>query len=91
MQAQAEETDAVAQLKRNQDLLAKGFVSAASVDTAKARADRAVAAVAPDVELEARHLDLALEAIRSGRRRQQLPRAVWIVIDRRRLWVSRAP
>lgn len=46
VQAQAEETDAVAQLKRNQDLLSKGFVSAASVDTAKARADRAVAAVA---------------------------------------------
>ena len=45
-QAQAEETDALAQLKRNQDLLAKGFVSAASVDTAKARADRAAAAVA---------------------------------------------
>jgi RND family efflux transporter MFP subunit len=46
VQAQAEETDALAQLKRNQDLLAKGFVSAASVDTAKARADRATAAVA---------------------------------------------
>jgi RND family efflux transporter MFP subunit len=46
VQAQAEETDAVAQLKRNQDLLSKGFVSAASVDTAKARADRAIAAVA---------------------------------------------
>lgn len=45
-QAQAEETDALAQLKRNQDLLAKGFVSAASVDTAKARADRASAGVA---------------------------------------------
>jgi RND family efflux transporter MFP subunit len=45
-QAQAEETDAIAQLKRNQDLLAKNFVSAASVDTAKARADRAIAAVA---------------------------------------------
>ena len=45
-QAQAEETDALAQLKRNQDLLAKGFVSAALVDTAKARADRAVAGVA---------------------------------------------
>jgi len=46
VQAQAEETDAVAQLKRSQDLLSKGFVSAASVDTAKARADRATAAVA---------------------------------------------
>lgn len=45
-QAQAEETDALAQLKRANDLLAKGFVSAASVDTAKARADRAVAGVA---------------------------------------------
>jgi len=46
VEAQAEQTDAVAQLKRSQDLLAKGFVSAASVDTAKARADRATAAVA---------------------------------------------
>ena len=44
-QAQAEETDAIAQLKRSEDLLAKGFVSAASVDTAKARADRATAGV----------------------------------------------
>ena len=46
VQAQAEETDAIAQLKRNQDLLAKNYVSAAAVDTAKARADRATAAVA---------------------------------------------
>ncbi|HET7096946.1 MAG TPA: efflux RND transporter periplasmic adaptor subunit [Casimicrobiaceae bacterium] len=45
-QAQAEEWEAGAQLKRNQDLLAKGFVSQAVVDTAKARADRAVAGVA---------------------------------------------
>lgn len=45
-QAQAEEVDAKAQLKRSQDLLAQKFVSAASVDTAKARADRASAAVA---------------------------------------------
>ena len=45
-QALAEETDASAQLKRSQELLAKGFVSAASVDTAKARADRAIAVVA---------------------------------------------
>jgi len=45
-QAQAEERDALSQLKRAQDLLAKGFVSAASVDTAKARAERAVAGVA---------------------------------------------
>jgi RND family efflux transporter MFP subunit len=42
----AEERDAVAQLKRNQDLLAKGFVSAAAVDTAKARAEKATAGVA---------------------------------------------
>ncbi|MCC7326713.1 MAG: efflux RND transporter periplasmic adaptor subunit [Burkholderiales bacterium] len=45
-QALAEETDARAQLKRSLELLTKGFVSAASVDTAKARADRATAAVA---------------------------------------------
>jgi RND family efflux transporter MFP subunit len=45
-QAQAEDWEAAAQLKRNEDLLAKGFVSQAVVDTAKARADRAVAGVA---------------------------------------------
>jgi HlyD family secretion protein len=44
-QALAEERDAVAQLKRNQDLLTKGFVSASAVDTAKARAEKATAAV----------------------------------------------
>jgi HlyD family secretion protein len=44
-QALAEERDALVQLKRNQDLLARGFVSAASVDTAKARAERATAGV----------------------------------------------
>jgi RND family efflux transporter MFP subunit len=45
-QAQAEERDAGQQLARNQDLAAKGFVAQASVDTSKARVDRAVAAVA---------------------------------------------
>ena len=45
-QTLAEERDALAQLRRNQDLLAKGFVSPASVDTAKARAERATAGVA---------------------------------------------
>ena len=44
-QALAEERDALAQLKRNQDLLAKGFVSASAVDTAKARAEKATAGV----------------------------------------------
>ncbi len=45
-QAQAEEWEAATTLKRNEDLLAKGFVSQSLVDTAKARADRAVAGVA---------------------------------------------
>ncbi len=42
----AEERDATTQLKRNQDLVAKGFVSQASLDGAKMRAERAVAGVA---------------------------------------------
>jgi HlyD family secretion protein len=46
LQAQAEQTDALAQYKRAQDLLRQKYVSEASVDTAKARADRATAAVA---------------------------------------------
>jgi len=45
-QAQAEEWDAATTLKRNQDLVAKGFVSQSAVDSAKARSDRAVAGVA---------------------------------------------
>jgi multidrug resistance efflux pump len=45
-QAQAEEWEAATTLKRNEDLLAKGFVSQSAVDTAKARADRAMAGVA---------------------------------------------
>jgi RND family efflux transporter MFP subunit len=45
-QSQAENWEAATTLKRNEDLLAKGFVSQSAVDTAKARADRAVAGVA---------------------------------------------
>jgi len=45
-QTRAEEWDAVTSLKRSEDLLAKGFVSQAAVDAAKARAERAVAGVA---------------------------------------------
>jgi len=46
LQAQAEEREARVQLKRAQELLAKGFVSEASVDTARARAERGAAGVA---------------------------------------------
>jgi RND family efflux transporter MFP subunit len=46
VQARAEEQDATAQLKRNVDLVAQGFVSQASLDSVKMRADRAVAGVA---------------------------------------------
>ncbi len=45
-QALAEERDAAQLLNRNQDLVAKGFVAQATVDTAKARYDRAAAGVA---------------------------------------------
>ena len=45
-QAQAENRDAGASLKRTQDLIAQKFVSASALDQAKARADRAVAGVA---------------------------------------------
>ena len=45
-QAQAENRDAATSLRRDQDLRAKGFVSEAAVDTARMRADRAVAGVA---------------------------------------------
>ena len=44
--AKAEERDATSQLKRNEDLVAKGFVSQASLDGVKMRAERAVAGIA---------------------------------------------
>ena len=44
--AKAEERDAASQLKRNQDLVAQGFVSQASLDGVKMRAERAVAGIA---------------------------------------------
>ncbi len=45
-QAKAEEWEALASLKRNQDLLAQGFVSQSALDSVKMRADRAAAGVA---------------------------------------------
>ena len=44
--AKAEERDATTQLKRNQDLVAQGFVSQASLDSVRMRAERGVAGVA---------------------------------------------
>lgn len=45
-QARAEERDALIQHRRNQELVDQGFVSRATLDASKARADRAVAGVA---------------------------------------------
>jgi len=45
-QAEAEERDAAQQLARNVDLAARGFVSAATIDSATARHDRAKAGIA---------------------------------------------
>ena len=45
-QVLAEEWEALAQLKRNKDLLAQGFVGQAALDSVQMRADRAVAGVA---------------------------------------------
>ena len=67
VQAQAEETDAVAQLKRNQDLVTRGFISQSALDTARARADRAAAGVTSAqaavaaAEANARNADVAVD------------------------------
>lgn len=45
-QAEADARDAAAQLRRDEELVTKGFVSRAALDTSKARADRTAAAVA---------------------------------------------
>jgi RND family efflux transporter MFP subunit len=66
-QAQAEERDALAQHKRNIDLVQKGFVSQSATDTSKARADRAVAGVAnaraalAAAQANARNAEVALD------------------------------
>jgi HlyD family secretion protein len=48
-QARVEQRNAQTELKRNEDLVAKGFISQSALDTAKARADRADAGVATAV------------------------------------------
>jgi RND family efflux transporter MFP subunit len=66
-QAQAENRDAAASLKRTQDLIAQKFVSASTLDQAKARAERAVAGVASAraavavAEANARNADVAVD------------------------------
>jgi RND family efflux transporter MFP subunit len=45
-QARVEQQNAQVELRRNQDLVTKGFISQSALDTAKARADRASAQVA---------------------------------------------
>jgi RND family efflux transporter MFP subunit len=51
-QARVEQKNAEVELRRNEDLVAKGFISQSALDTAKMRADRAVAAVANAVANE---------------------------------------
>jgi RND family efflux transporter MFP subunit len=46
VQARVEQQNAGVELKRNQDLVAKGFISKSALDTALARADRAASLVA---------------------------------------------
>jgi RND family efflux transporter MFP subunit len=46
VQAEAEARDAEQQLRRNEELVGRGFVSQAALDTARARAERARAAIA---------------------------------------------
>jgi HlyD family secretion protein len=66
-QAQAEQWDATTSLKRNEELLAKGFVSQAALDGAKMRADRAIAGVASAraaigvAEANARNAEVAVD------------------------------
>jgi RND family efflux transporter MFP subunit len=66
-QAEAENRDASASLKRTQDLIAQKFVSASALDQAMARADRARAGVASATaalvaaEANARNADVAVD------------------------------
>jgi hypothetical protein len=49
---------------------------------------QAAVMLVPDVELEAKHIDLALEAVEQGRRRLQLPGGLWLVLSRTQLLVT---
>ena len=66
-QAQAEDRDAASSLKRTRDLIAQKFVSESALDAAKARADRAVAAIASakagigSAEANARNAQVAVD------------------------------
>ena len=66
-QARVEQRNADVELKRNQDLVARGFISQSALDTARARADRAAAGVASAqaalaaAEANARNADVAVD------------------------------
>jgi tRNA(Ile)-lysidine synthetase-like protein len=49
---------------------------------------RGVQVLVPNVELEARHVDLALDAITAQRRRLQLPKGLWLHNDRRTISIT---
>src|SRR6187397_962107 len=66
-QARVEQRNADTELKRNQDLVTRGFISQSALDTARARADRAAAGVTSAqaavaaAEANARNADVAVD------------------------------
>ena len=66
-QARVEQRNADVELKRNQDLVARGFISQSALDTARARADRAAAGVSSAeaalaaAQANARNADVAVD------------------------------
>ena len=66
-QARVEQRNADVELKRNQDLVTRGFISQSALDTARARADRAAAGVASAqaalaaAEANARNAEVAVD------------------------------
>jgi hypothetical protein len=42
----------------------------------------------PNVELEAKHIDLALDAVEQGRRRLQMPGGLWLVVSQTQLQIT---
>jgi tRNA(Ile)-lysidine synthase len=49
---------------------------------------QAATMLVPNVELEAKHIDLALDAVEQGRRRLQMPGGLWLVVSQTQLQIT---
>ncbi len=80
---------AIAQLRETEVVLGRAEFAELHPALRRRVLRRAITEIAPEVELGAQHIDLALDAIGAGRKRMQLPGGLWLRIEREELQIGR--